>query len=77
MWASAGGVEPFIGRLQGSHTEVYDLDVPIAIHQNVFWLKVSMANVEAVAVGETRDHLTKYADSFRFRKTAIFTYVVK
>ena len=36
-----------------------------------------MANVEAVAVGETRDHLTKYAHSFRFRQTAVFTYVIE
>ena len=36
-----------------------------------------MANVEVVAIGETRDHLTKYADSFRFRKTAVFRYMVK
>ena len=36
-----------------------------------------MADVEAVAVGETRDHLTEYADRFRFRKTAILYYVVK
>ena len=77
MWASAGGVEPFVGRLKCSHTEVHNLDVPITIHQDVFWLKVSMANVETVAVGETRDHLTKYADSFRFRKTPMFNYVVE
>lgn len=77
VWTSAGGIEPLVGRLKGSHTEVYDLDIPIAIHQDIFWLEVSMANVEAVAVGETRDHLTKYADSFRFRKTAIFGYMVK
>lgn len=36
-----------------------------------------MANVEAVAVGETRNHLAKYADSFRFRKTAVLTYMIK
>ncbi len=36
-----------------------------------------MANVEAMAVGETGDHLTEYAYSFRFWKTAIFGYVVK
>ena len=36
-----------------------------------------MADVEAVAVGETRDHLTKYTDSFRFRETAVFRYMVK
>lgn len=36
-----------------------------------------MANVEAVAVGKTRYHLTKYADRFRFRKTAIFRYMVE
>ena len=36
-----------------------------------------MANVETVAVGETRDHLTKYADSFGFWKTAVFRDMVK
>ena len=67
MWTSARSIEPLVGRLKCSHTEVHDLDIAIAIHQDVFWLEVSMANVEAMAVGETRDHLTKYADSFRFR----------
>lgn len=36
-----------------------------------------MAYVEPVAVGETRDHLTKYANGFRFGKTAVFNYMVK
>ena len=50
MWTSAGGVKPLIGRLKCGHTEVNDFDVAIAIHQNVFWFEVPMANVEAVTV---------------------------
>ena len=77
MRTSAGRIEPLVGRLKRSHTEVHDLDIPVAIHQDIFWLEISMANVEAMAVGETGDHLTEYAYSFRFWKTAIFGYVVK
>ena len=36
-----------------------------------------MANIEAVAIGETRDHLTEDADSFGLRQLAVSRYMVE
>ena len=36
-----------------------------------------MADVKAMAVGESRNHLTKYSNSFRFRQVAVLTYMVE
>ena len=50
MWATTRGSEPLVGRLKGCHTEIDDFDVVVAVHEDVLWLEIPMADIEAMAV---------------------------
>jgi len=74
---SARGIQPFISGLERCHSEVNNFDVMIPVHQDVFWLQVSMADVEAVAIGQASNQLAEYSNGFWFWEADVGRYVVK
>ena len=50
MRATTSRGQPFIRRLKRGHSEVNYLDIARTIHQNIFWLEIPMADVEAMTI---------------------------
>ena len=63
MRTTTGSFQPLVGGLQGSHTEVGNLCVPLTIKEDVLGLEITMTDMEGMAVCETRYYLSKEADS--------------
>lgn len=60
VWASAGRGKPVVVCLvQGSHSEVGNLDLHIGCDQDVLGLQVAMANIEGMTVCDRTDHLAE------------------
>lgn len=56
-------------KFQSSHTKISNLDALVLIEEKVLGLEVAVANVELVAVVDTRDNLTKVSERFGDIKT--------
>lgn len=54
----------------GSHSEVGNLDVTVAIEQQILGLKVAMSDVESMAVVHGRYNLLKIMESFVYGKSS-------
>lgn len=77
MWAAAGSVQPVATWLKCSHAEVGELDVVSGVEEDVFWLQVAMADVEAMAIAQSGDYLPKQADSFLLWEGTLLRDVVE
>lgn len=66
-----------VALLPGGHTKVSDLDVLVAVEQQVFWLEISVGNIEVMAVVNSSDDLLKVNQSFRSRKSSVFANIVE
>ena len=75
MWATTGGSEPLVRRLKGCHTEIDNLDIAIAVQENVLRFEVAMADIETMAVRQSSDHLAKNTYRLWFWKTTVGCYV--
>ena len=56
--AAAGLEQPSVG-LESSHAKVGNLDVAVRVQEQVLWLQVAVANVEAVTVVYAGNDLAK------------------
>ena len=74
---ATGRFQPLIRGLQGSHAEVGDLCVSLTIKEDVLGLEITMADVEGMAVCETRYYLSKEANSLGLRQTSVGLDVVE
>lgn len=77
MRTAARSVQWLVIGLKSSHAEISDLDVQIAIHENVFRLEISVADVEPMAIRQSSEDLSQYADSLLFWKITIPSHMIK
>jgi hypothetical protein len=64
---SARSIEPETSGLKSCHTEIGNFDVVVLIEQDILRLKISMANIEPVAVRQPCNDLAKETHGFLFR----------
>src|ERR1700744_5086306 len=63
--------------LPGSHSKVRNFNVPVLVKKQIFWLEVTVSDVETMTVVYGGDDLLKIAESFRCGEAASLTEVVK
>lgn len=71
MWAPAGGLEPFVRRLESRHSKIHNLDVVIPVQQDILRFQISMTDIEPMTIRQAGDELPEYADSFCFREKSM------
>lgn len=77
MRASATCLEQPLARLPRGHAKIGDLDVFVAVQQQILGFEVAVANVEAMAVVDGVDDLLEIVQSFRYGQAAAFDEIVK
>lgn len=64
MRTTATGLEELPTALESGHSKIRDFDVLLRVEEEVLRLEISVADVEAVAVIDTRDDLLEVVQRF-------------
>ena len=77
MGTSATGFQHSLSRLPSRHTEVRNLDVLVLVKKQIFWLQVSMTDIEAVTIIDRMNDLLEVVKRFAFRQSAPLNQVIE
>lgn len=77
MGTTTARLQHTLARLPGGHAEIGDLDVLVLVEQEVLRFKISMADVEAMAVVDGVDDLLEVMERFRDGQTSSLYEVVE
>lgn len=75
--ASARSLEHALIILPRGHAKVCHLDVLISVEKQVFWFQITMANVEAMAVVDSKDNLLEIVQCLGWWKSSSTDQVVE
>lgn len=77
MRAATAGAEERVAAFPSSHTKVGDLDVLVAVEEQVFRLEVTVSDVETMAVIDGVDNLLEVVDGLGNGETTAGNEVVE
>lgn len=77
VWAAAARLEELAAALESGHAKVGNLDVALAVEEQVLGLEVAVADVEPVAVVDARDDLLEVVQRLVRAELALLHEVVK